>query len=221
MNKLLPLLGAFLLVVGCGGADSEEPGSDVPVGPEESAVLPAPSPGPGAPGSSLPPGVETTPPSTGTPPGTPPGTPAAGAFAGAAAYTAKLGPSTIDTSGKGNGHLSFNAAGNPAGKACLSCHDGTGKSGAPAFLFAGTVYADKAATKPAVKAEVRILGADGKGLSAYTDANGNFFFREGAGQMAVPAVAGARNAAGAESMLNKINDANCNQCHSAGSILSL
>ena len=126
-----------------------------------------------------------------------------------------------DTSGKGNGHLSFNAQGNPAGRACLTCHDGGGKGGAPAFLFAGTLYADKAATKPAVGAEVRVLGADGKGLSAYTDVNGNFFARQTAGTTQVPAIAGVRNATVARSMTNKINDGNCNQCHGDAMRISL
>lgn len=142
-------------------------------------------------------------------------------FAGVPAYVATLGPSTIDTSGKGNGHLSFSATGNPAGHACLTCHDGTGKGGAPAFLFAGTVYEDKAATKAAAKVEVRMVGADGKGLSSYTDINGNFFFRASAGVMTVPATAGARTATITRSMVSKINDANCNQCHAAGSRISL
>lgn len=151
----------------------------------------------------------------------PGGNPPAGAFEGAPAFREMVGPSSIDTTGKGNGHLSFSADGNPAGRACLTCHDGGGKGGAPRFLFAGTVYTDKAATTVAVGAEVRVLGADGKGLSAYTDAKGNFFFRAEDGRANVPAIAGVRNAAVTRSMANKINDGNCNQCHDATMRLSL
>jgi len=132
-----------------------------------------------------------------------------------------LGPSTIDTSGKGNGHLSFNPQGNPAGRACLTCHDGTGKGGAPKFLFAGTIYQDVAGTKVSPKVEVRFLGADGKALTAYTDVNGNYFFPAGAGATTVPASAGARTATASRTMLNKINDGNCNECHGNGKRITL
>ncbi len=81
------------------------------------------------------------------------------------------------------------------------------------FLFAGTIYEDPAAGKVVPKVEVRLLGADGKGISTYTDVNGNFFFRGTAGTFVSPAIAGVRNAATAHSMTNKINDGNCNQCH--------
>jgi hypothetical protein len=207
-HVLLGALGALLLVMGCSSGAKEEL-SEEPAEPP-AATLPA-TPAPSA-------GTPSTPGAPAPAPGTP-GTPAppanASAFAGAPAYVATLGPSSIDISGKGNGHLSFNAAGNPAGQACLNCHDGAGKGGAPAFSFAGTVFEDKAATKPAARAEVRVVGADGKALSAYTDVNGNFFFRAGAGVTAVPAIAGARNATLARTMINKFNDANCNECHNA------
>lgn len=218
--KSIRLLLAALVLVGCSGGGSEEPEQTDPNAPVGDTL-------PGAPG----PGATTTPPTEpkgpgggATPAPTTPGpgaTPSSGVFTGAPAYTATLGPSTIDTSGKGNGHLSFNAAGNPAGRACLSCHDGAGKGGAPAFLFAGTIYEDKAATKVAPKVEVRMVGADGKGLSAYTDVNGNFFFRTSAGTTTVPATAGARTATTVRSMANKLNDANCNECHAATSRITL
>lgn len=221
MKKILQLAGAIVFVVGCSAGSSEEPVADDPV-----AQPGAPLPGAPLPGGPASPGAPTSAPPAGTAPakppsGTPVPAPAAGAFVGAPQYVATLGPSTIDKSGKGNGHLSFNAMGNPAGHACLDCHDGSGKGGAPAFLFAGTLYADAAGTKPAASAEVRMLGADGKGLSTYTDTNGNFFFRAGNGTIAAPAIAGARTATLARSMTNKINDANCNQCHGTTSRIAL
>ena len=147
------------------------------------------------------------------PPPLPTAPPNAGIFADAGPYQAVLGPSTIDKSGKGNGHLSFDKKGNPAGRACLDCHDGTGKGGAPAFSFAGTVFADAAGTKPAPQIEVRVVGADGAALTAYTDANGNFFFRANEGTPQAPASAGARSASASRTMGNKISVGNCNQCH--------
>jgi hypothetical protein len=189
--------------------DPAVPSSEMPAGGPSTSPPPAPG-APSDPGAPPPP----------APPGPGPSSNAA-AFAGAPAYAATLGPSTIDLSGKGNGHLSFNAGGNPAGQACLTCHDGAGKGGAPAFLFAGTVYANAAAGTPAARVEVRLLGADGKGISTYTDANGNFFFREGAGTFVPPAIAGVRNASATHSMSNKINDGNCNQCHGTAARLTL
>jgi hypothetical protein len=216
MKHTILVLGA-LLFVGCGSGDSSGSGTEEPTNLPPGSGEQAPGGASGSTGGA-PPSSGSTPPGS-TPPGsTPPGTTpptgtASGAFAGAPPYVPTLGPSTIDTSGKGNGHLSFNPTGNPAGKPCLDCHDGTGKGGAPKFLFAGTIYADAAGTKVVPKAEVRLLGADNKGLSAYTDENGNFFFRAAAGAFVAPAVAGARTATKTTSMVNKINDANCNQCH--------
>jgi hypothetical protein len=212
--KLLPLLGVGLVLYVVACADSE--GDPAPTDPNASgAAVPT---APGAPlGATQPAGNANDPASsdapTGTQPAPAPGASNDGVFAGAPPYQAILGPSTIDKTGKGNGHLSFDKDGNPAGKPCLDCHDGTGKGGAPAFVFAGTVYADAAGTKPAPRVEVRVLGADGKASSAYTDLNGNFFFRAGSGVTVVPATAGARTASASRTMGNKINDANCNQCH--------
>jgi hypothetical protein len=224
MKFLLPIfVGVVSMIVGCGDGASEEPETTDPTAPP--ATVPGAPAGPitGAPATTGAPPSSPSPAGTPAPPAvtTPAGTTATGAFAGAPAYVATLGASTIDTSGKGNGHLSFNAQGNPAGHACLSCHDGAGKGGAPAFLFAGSLYADKAATKPAVRAEVRMVGADGKGLSTYTDTNGNFFFRASAGSTTIPAIAGVRNATMTTSMVNKINDGNCNSCHGAALPLTI
>jgi hypothetical protein len=218
MKRFLSLVVGVMFVVGCSGATSDEPEPTDPNAPPATTLPGAPAPG--APNGTTTPGPKG-PGGTAPAPTTPGGTPSTGVFVGAPAYTATLGPSTIDVSGKGNGHLSFNADGNPAGRACLTCHDGVGKGGAPAFLFAGTVYEDKAEALVAAKVEVRMVGADGKGLSSYTDVNGNFFFRTSAGSTTVPASAGARTATTTRSMLNKLNDANCNQCHAAGSRISL
>lgn len=219
MKHLAASIAVVSFVVGCGAGSAEDPGSTDP------AATPAATAAPGAPGAPTPGAPAPGAPGTGAGATMPPAstTPAASAaaFAGSPAYVATLGPSTIDTSGKGNGHLSLDAQGNPAGHACLTCHDGAGKGGAPGFLFAGTIYADKAATKPAASAEIRVLGADGKGLSAYTDANGNFFFRVSAGTTTIPAIAGVRTAAATSSMANKINDGNCNSCHGAALRITL
>ncbi|MDB4936337.1 MAG: hypothetical protein JWP87_3309 [Labilithrix sp.] len=230
MKRILPWLGLAAFLAGCSGGSSEEPdptdpnatGSAVPGAPGTPGAPGAPSteadpPAPASPGTT--PGGGTTPP--GSTPAPTPGATNAGAFTGAPPYVAMLGPSTIDTSGKGNGHLSFNAAGNPAGRACLDCHDGAGKGGAPAFALAGTIYTDAAGTKPAARVEIRMVGADGKALSAYTDVNGNFFVRTSAGTTKPPAIAAARNATVVKAMANKISDASCNQCHTTGSRITL
>lgn len=219
MKKILVLLGAVAFL-GCGDGD----GSSGNQGATDPTALPQP-PGAGAPsaggGAGAPApsgsGTDAPPAPSGTqPPGTqpPPGGTDPGVFAGAPAYVAKLGPSTIDLTGKGNGHLSFSATGNPAGRACLDCHNGSGKGGAPAFLFAGTIYADAAGTKVVAKAEVRVVGNDKKAISVYTDENGNFFYpASSGGTVAVPAVAGVRDATAVKSMTNEFTVGNCNQCH--------
>ena len=62
----------------------------------------------------------------------------------------------------------------PAGRACFDCHGGAATS----FSFAGTVYANAAGTARAANVEVRMLDKGGKALSAWTNADGNFFFPE-------------------------------------------
>lgn len=128
------------------------------------------------------------------------------AFEGTAAYAAQAGPTTRQA-----GH-NFNAntpKTNPAGRPCLNCHDGTGN--APAFAAGGTVYAG---AKPAASAEVRVVGADGIARSAYTDADGNFFFRAATQDLDFPALAGARNATATKLMTGHATKGNCNECHS-------
>jgi hypothetical protein len=223
----LAWLGALVSLSVLGFACSSETATEEPATGAPTAPLPGgeTAPAPGAP-APAPGGATPAPGGTGTAPApTPPPPPAqppnSGVFQNAPAYVATSGPSTIDLSGKGNGHLSFNKDGNPAGRACLDCHDGTGKGGAPKFLFAGTIYQDVAGTKVSAQVEVRLVGADGKALTAYTDKYGNYFFPASAGTTTVPATAGARNATASRSMVNKINDGNCNQCHGTTARITL
>lgn len=215
MKQMSAFLGALLLVA-CGVSEVDDPSqteaesTGVDPSLETGAVMPE-GPSSGTPSA---PGEAAGDPIPGVPPGTPPATTpptATGAFAGAPAYVATLGPSTLDTRGAGKGHLTFSATGNPAGQPCLDCHTG-GKGAAPAFLFGGTVYEDAAATKPAARVEVRVLGAAGQGKSAYTDESGNFFF-PGGGSLSAPSVAGVRTATVTRLMSNKVNDGTCNACH--------
>ena len=191
------------------GGDNGNPGATVtpPTGGDTTGGSDASvdAKGPGAPGTTgTPPDIDggLTPDGGGSPPI------AGGVFTGAPAYAATLGPSTLIKRHVFSGD-------NPAGQPCLTCH--TGVKGVPLFLFAGTVYADTAGTKPAASIEVRVRDAAGQAHSAYTDANGNFFFEQGAlPPIAAPATAGIRDATNARSMTNAINDGNCNGCHRVG-----
>jgi len=128
-------------------------------------------------------------------------------FAGAAAYAAKLGPTTRQTA-----HPFTND--NPAGKPCLSCHDGTGK--APKMAFGGTVWAAATGPTGAGKVEVRVKDATGKAISAWTDADGNFFsFVSTGGDLTFPAHPGLRNAKGQRLMTSVTHTGDCNSCHVA------
>jgi cytochrome c553 len=129
------------------------------------------------------------------------------AFTGAPAYVATLG-----TSARNAKHTN---GGNPAGTACLTCHDG--QRGVTEFLFGGTVWMDATATTPAAHVEVRVLGANGTGQSAYSDTDGNFFFARAANPaLSAPARAGLRDSASTHLMSNLISEGNCNECHRAG-----
>lgn len=130
------------------------------------------------------------------------------AFTGAAAYVATNGPST-QKGAHPNG-------GNPAKVDCLTsnCH-GAGGSG-PRFAAGGTVFTSAAATTPAAQVEVRLRDAAGNAVSAYTDANGNFFVRAAAAAALVfPVQTGARNAAATRAMSATIANGACNSaaCH--------
>lgn len=134
--------------------------------------------------------------------------PGANAFTGAAAYAAKTGPST-----RNGDHPN---GGNPAKLDCMtsSCH-GQGGEG-PRFVAGGTIYTSAAATTPAAQVEVRLLDAKGNAVSAYTNADGNFFVRQNQGaKLAFPLKVGARNATVTRPMSAAIADGACSTaaCH--------
>jgi hypothetical protein len=97
---------------------------------------------------------------------------------------------------------------------CLSCHKmgGTG----PQFLFAGTIFKDMTGTTPAADIEVRVLGSDNKGFSAYSDTDGNFWYLPGQNDaLAYPANHGARDTATTVLMSETATASSCNAngCH--------
>jgi hypothetical protein len=100
----------------------------------------------------------------------------------------------------------------PAVPACLKCHRGGGH-GTP-FVFAGTAFTDKAATRGASDIEIRVVDARGTAMTAHTDADGNFWVKGGA-QLAKPARAGARNAQAVRVQQSAITNGDCNSCHTA------
>lgn len=134
----------------------------------------------------------------------------ANAFTGAATYVATTGPSTLNAAHPNGG--------NPAKLACLGCHGAGG--GAPRFFAAGTVFKG-ATTTPAAQVEIRLRDAAGKAVSAYTDANGNFFVRGTAATAAgitLPAHTGARDGTTTKLMSATITSGDCNSsgCHGGG-----
>jgi hypothetical protein len=129
------------------------------------------------------------------------------AFTGAGAFVATTGPSARKAA--------HNFAGNtpptsPSKQACLGCH--TAGGAATPFAFGGTAFKDVGGTIPAVGVEIRARAPDGGAVSAYTDADGNFYQLAA---VAFPANVGARDAAGMRLMLGAPPDGNCNapQCH--------
>jgi hypothetical protein len=94
---------------------------------------------------------------------------------------------------------------------CLGCHKDGGA--APAFTFAGTIFADDGMSKGSADVEVRVADASGKGVSAHSDADGNFWVQGPA--LALPAHAGARVAGKALAMGSVVDKADCNGCHDA------
>jgi hypothetical protein len=126
-------------------------------------------------------------------------------FAGAPAYVNTLGPSARKTQ-----HPFTND--NPAGRACFNCHG----NGAPDMAFGGTVYTTAAGTTGAARVEVRVKDKDGKALSAWSDADGNFYFLLNPnGDLFLPGHAGIRNAKGTKLMSDTVAEGNCNGCHNA------
>jgi len=131
------------------------------------------------------------------------------AFTGAPAYASQTGPTTR----KAQHDFPANTPRtNPAGQACLRCHRAGGN--ATEFSAAGTVYQNATGTTPAASVEVRAVGADGNKYSAYTNADGNFFFPASTKFVDVPAAVGARNASSTRLMVERATNGNCNNCHS-------
>lgn len=112
-----------------------------------------------------------------------------------------------------NKHLS-EGAGNPTGKDCLAsnCHGAFGDG--PSLVFGGTVYTDSTAAAPAVGVQIRVVDANFKAYSVYSDTNGNFY-QLGTGTLAMPSHPGVRTAANSLAMVNDSTDASCNKsgCH--------
>ncbi len=135
-----------------------------------------------------------------------------GVFQGAPAYVSTLGPTTRKAQHNFAGNTPTT---NPAGRPCFQCHAAAGP--APRFGFAGTIYKDVAGTQPAARVEVRIVDANNKSVSAYTDADGNFFIPFAtSGALAYPAKAGARDADTVKLMTAGSMNGNCNSCHRTG-----
>lgn len=132
------------------------------------------------------------------------------AFTSAGAYTATTGPTARKAA---HDFAGATPTTNPAGRPCLQCHGQAGP--APRFAFAGTIYKDATST-PAAQVQVRVVGSDGVARVAFTDADGNFFFRFASGAVKFPALAGARDGDTTKLMTITTANGNCNGCHRAG-----
>lgn len=132
-----------------------------------------------------------------------------GAFTGAGAYASQQPAQTAAMY-----HNDNNVGVTPGkGTACLSCHK-QGGSGTE-FLFAGTIFQDKAGTMPAADVEVRVRGIDGSGFLSHSDADGNFWFKKGQNDnLQFPAQTGARDTAQTALMGGSLTATDCNGCHS-------
>ncbi len=93
---------------------------------------------------------------------------------------------------------------------CLTCHNG---ATATQFLFAGSIYTDINATTGAADVEVRVVDANGTGLSAYSDTDGNFWIPNNTA-LATPGQAGARDGNGNLALMPaSVQTGGCNSCH--------
>jgi hypothetical protein len=96
---------------------------------------------------------------------------------------------------------------------CAQCHVSGSTSGAPVWMFGGTVYQANATT-PAPNVQVGIN--DGTGLyTTYTAANGNFWFAGSATINWAKAQVRIRNANGESTMVGATPSASCNLCHNS------
>ena len=100
---------------------------------------------------------------------------------------------------------------NVTGTACLSCHNGA-TTGTAEFLFGGTIYGDVDGGTAASDIEVRTVDDKKKGVSAYSDTNGNFW-SEATAALGTPGLAGARNATSEQIMPSALMSGDCNSCH--------
>jgi hypothetical protein len=96
-----------------------------------------------------------------------------------------------------------------AGRDCLGCHNGTGDP--ELFNVGGTVYDGSGAAAAGV--EVRLVDANNKGFSVYSDSNGNFHTNS---SWSSPAHVGARNASSTNNMVSTLTYGGCNKCHCTG-----
>lgn len=128
------------------------------------------------------------------------------AFTGAAAYNNVAGGSARKGAHNFGGNTPQT---NPAKQACLGCHKAGGN--APTFKFGGTVYKDLAGTMPAANVEVRVRDGAGAASVVNSDADGNFYLRNGA--FTYPALTGARDGTTTKLMVAQITSGDCNACH--------
>jgi hypothetical protein len=152
-------------------------------------------------------GTTTTPP-TFVPPAP---TPNNGVFKDAPAYVATAGATTRKAQHNFAGNTPTT---NPAGRACMQCHGAAGP--APRFVVGGTIYKDAAGTMPAARVEVRIVDAQNKATTTYTDADGNYFIKFNAApasSVMFPIRAGVRDSDSLLSMRAGAAAGNCNSCH--------
>ncbi len=133
------------------------------------------------------------------------GAAAKNAFTGAPAYAAAP-VADADQSALHHGNVSN------AGLDCLGCHAAGNAGGAPAFMFAGTLYDDTAGTNPVVSAEVRVVSPAGVELGkAYSDKSGNFWLPD-TGTVPAGALTGVRNGTSTKLMISAPTG-KCNFCH--------
>jgi len=133
------------------------------------------------------------------------------AFTGAGAFA-----STTPTTSAVDNHNN-NGVGVTPGKGvdCLSCHKNGGAG--TEFLFAGTLFADQNGNTPLTGKEIRVRGSDGKAYSAYSDADGNFWYKPGNGEaIAFPAQTGARDGTNTALMVENLTATNGSSCNAGG-----
>lgn len=135
------------------------------------------------------------------------------------------GPAPVGTVCTSNQTWSGGDEGSPdmfPGRACIACHTEEnaeeGEEEAPRFLFAGTVYPtvhepnDCAGTNGGGGAVVVVTDANGAQHSANVRASGNFF-AELEGALAFPIFAEVRFDGGVIKMVDAVDSADCNSCH--------